>query len=517
MSLPESTPRVPDRLGWSLRTASTPITVAGFALASLGLIVVLYSGVPPFAYYGGRLALGAHSALPGLAVLAGGLVLGVGTCLADAERRSTTWLHRLDWFFVIIGLLVSWSLTAGFFETGRSAVGWHVICLTALAVTGSYAVATAVVRLRAGTLRETIFWPRVFAVLPLRQFSGIFILVVVVIATGVLLLGVLSSVDAALRSSAYNDLWLPAWLADWFTTVALPALTLAVVAVLCANILSITAARQAAIEAQLREERFRAELITNVTHDLRTPLTSIVNYVDLIDSLDLDDPTLAEYTDVLGRKAERLKVLIGDLLEASRASAGSLAVNLRPIDLTELLAQVAGDFDEALTARELTWIGPPPERVWVQADGDHLWRVLENLVGNVVKYAKPGSCVHADLVRSASTVALKLTNQTLEPLLVSGDELIAQFSRGDSSRHTEGSGLGLFIADRLARLMGASLGVTVDGTRFTASVQIPVAEPGSQVSTAGYSTDLGRPGREGDPGGHPVSEVEFFDDVVAAQ
>ncbi|MGC3952951.1 MAG: HAMP domain-containing sensor histidine kinase [Propionicimonas sp.] len=468
------------------RRVSSAVTAAGFVLASLGLIVVLYSSVQPFSYYGRRFPIALPGApVAGLIALVSGFVIATWSCLADAERRSRARLHRLDWFFVLIGLVAVWSLLAGFFEAGRGFLGWHLICLTILAVTGGYAWATTLVRLRAGTLRETVFWFRVFAVLPVRQFSGVFIMVVVVIASGVLLLGALTSFDSATRGSSYSDIVLSLWLADWLTTVALPGLTLAVVAVLCANILSITAARQAAVEAQLREERFRAELVTNVTHDIRTPLTSIINYVDLIDKLELDDPTLAEYTSVLGRKAERLRVLIGDLLEASRASAGTLVVRLQPIDLTELLAQVAGDLDEALAARQITWIGPPPGPVWVQADGEQLWRILENLVGNVTKYAKPGSCAHAELFRTPTTVVLRLANLTAEPLLVPGEELIAQFARGDASRHAEGSGLGLFIADRLAQLMGASLRVSVDGTHFAAVVELPAAVPAADGWSVG--------------------------------
>lgn len=462
----------------NLRMAGTPVTVAGFALANLGLAVALYGSVHPFAYYGRMFGWSLpQSAVPGLIAFLGGLAIATWSCLADAERRSTTRLHRLDWFFVLVGLMTGWSLVSGFFEVGRAAPGWHVVCLIALAVSGSYVWATAAVRLRAGKVRETIFWPRVFAVLPLNQFSGIFILAVVVIATGVLSLGAISSFQTAVRWSSYSGESFGSWLGDWFTMVALPGLTLAVVAVLCANILSITAARQAAVEAQLREERFRAELVTNVTHDIRTPLTSIVNYVDLIDKLALDDPTLAEYTAVLGRKAERLRVLIGDLLEASRASAGTLPVRLEAVDLTELLAQVAGDFDDALAARGLTWIGPSPAVVLALADGEHLWRILENLVGNVVKYAKPGTCVHAELAPTTTGVRLRLVNLTAEPLLLSGEELISQFTRGDAARHSEGSGLGLFIADRLAGLMGASLQVTSEGNQFAAVVELPAVHP----------------------------------------
>jgi signal transduction histidine kinase len=461
------------------RAVPTVLTVVSFTVAACALVTGLYARVQPFSYYRGvfdraPLPLGTHlsDGRVELAVfLAAGVVASMA-CLWDAGRRARGWLHRLDYFFVVLGIMVCGTLLAGVFVRGRHDAFWHVVCLTGLAVLASYGWCTTLVRLRAGTMRRTIFWPRVFETLPLRQFSGIFILAVVI--GGVLLF--VNGVHALLKGTmnAYPlDVSMPNWLWSWFSGVALPVLALAVVAVLCRDLIAITVAKERAVEARLREERFRAELITNVTHDIRTPLTSIVNYVDLIDKLDLDDPRLAEYTEVLGRKADRLKVLIGDLLEASRASAGNLPVRLEPIEVTEILGQIAGDFDDAFAARELVWVGPRAGHDVVEADGEHLWRILENLVGNVVKYAKPGTCVHADLLRTPGTVRLSISNRTAEPIFASADELLSQFVRGDAARHSEGSGLGLFIADRLARLMGASLTLAVDGDRFTASVDLP--------------------------------------------
>jgi signal transduction histidine kinase len=456
------------------------LTVGSFTVAALAFVAGLYARVPPFANYRGvfdrtPLPLGTHlsDGRLELAVFLTAAVVASLACFWDAGARARARLHRLDYFFVVLGIVVGGTLLAGLFVRGRYDSFWHVVCLTGLAVLASYGWCTTLVRLRAGTIRRTVFWPRVFETLPLRQFSGIFILAVVI--GGVLLLanGVRAVLSDAVNYAYALDTSLVSWLWAWFSGVALPVLALAVVAVLCRDLIAITVAKERAVEARLREERFRAELITNVTHDIRTPLTSIVNYVDLIDKLDLDDPRLAEYTEVLGRKADRLKVLIGDLLEASRASAGNLPVRLEPIEVTEILGQIAGDFDDAFAARGLTWVGPAAGHDMVEADGEHLWRILENLVGNVVKYAKPGSCVHADLHRLPGTVRLSISNRTAEPIFASADELLSQFVRGDAARHSEGSGLGLFIADRLARLMGASLTLGVDGDRFTASVDLP--------------------------------------------
>lgn len=456
---------------------SSWFAAVAFAVTSLGLIAMLYQRVEPFRYYGRR--FGVAPLLPDAGVttvlLLVAAALATLSCLLGARRMARQRIHRLDWFFVVIGEVAVWSLVAGFFEKGRGLWNWHVICLAVLAASGCYLWATILVRLRAGTLSSTIFWPKVFRTLPLNQFAGIFVLAVVAIATFVLLTGAQSAVQAAVRSDPYNDLSLVWWLiGEWGTKVGLAGLTLVAVAVLCRSILSITAAKEAAVEARLREERFRAELITNLTHDLRTPLTSIVSYVDLIAKLELPEPRLTEYTGVLTRKADRLKGLIGDLLDASRASAGNLPVRLQPIGISEIVSQVAGDFDDALNARRLTWVGPPPATDVVLADGEHLYRVLENLIGNAAKYAAPGSCVHADLDRAPHGLRLRISNRTSEPLSVRPAELTAQFVRGDTSRHGDGSGLGLFIADRLTALMAGRLTVTVDQDRFTAAVELPL-------------------------------------------
>jgi signal transduction histidine kinase len=455
--------------------ATRVFTVVAFAAASIGLIRVVYAVVPPFNTYDRWM----NAVIPldpawAAALAAGGLAAASASCLLDAQRRAQRLVHRWDWYFVLVYLVAAWVLVAGFFEKGRSEPSFHVACLAVLAVTGCYLWETTLVRLAAGTIGRTIFWPKVFRTLPLNQFSGVFILVVVILTSLLLTLGASSAFLAATSSTVYSELYLTGWLSgEWLLKVALPTVTLTVVAVLCRDILAVTAAKEAAVEARLAEERFRAELVTNVTHDLRTPLTSIINYADLIGKHPAADPTLAEYSAVLSRKSERLRSLIGDLLEASRASAGSLPVRLAPIELTEIIAQVAGDADEALAARGLTWVGPPPRHQLVLTDGEHLWRILENLVGNVVKYARSGTCVHAELVEGPGRLAVRLTNLTDEPLALSAEQLTAQFVRGDVARHTEGSGLGLFISDRLARLIGASLVLAVDGDRFVATVDLP--------------------------------------------
>lgn len=454
--------------------------LAGYLVAAWGMIVYLYGQVAPFANYGYLLGIEGRpgNAFAGLLSIPVGGALATTSALLDAERRAGWLAHRLDYFFALVGAALVSTQAAALLEWGRGATAAHVLSWSVLTALTGYCWETTLVRLRSRTLAETVCWRRVFGTLPVRQFSGAFILIVVVLASGVLLLGLWSALAAVAGRTAYNDLPLGVWLANyWLPVVLLPAVVLGIVAILGLNIVSVTADRQRAIEAQLREERFRAELITNVTHDLRTPLTSIINYADLIGRQPVTDPTVREYAAVLGRKADRLRVLVGDLLEASRVSAGAIGVRLEPIELTEILGQVAGDFDAAFAARELEWVSSPAAPCLVSADGAQLWRVLENLVGNVVKYARPGSVVHADVLVLPGAGAIRLRNRMDVPLAVAPEALTAQFVRGDAARHDEGSGLGLFIADRLARLMGASLRVDVDGADFVATVTLPLVQP----------------------------------------
>ena len=453
--------------------------LAGYLLAAGGLIVYLYGQVTPFASYGYLLGIEGTpgSAIGAVLMIPVGVGLATASALLDAERRATWRAHRPDYFFTLVGGALVSTLAAALLEWGRATAAAHVLAWCLLVALAGYCWETTLVRLRAHTLAETICWRRVFGTLPVRQVSGAFILIAVVLATGVLLLGLMSALGAATGRTDYNELPMSAWLSSsWIPLVLLPAAVLGVVATLGLNIVSVTADRQRAIEAQLREERFRAELITNVTHDLRTPLTSIINSADLIGRQPATDPAVAEYAAVLGRKAERLRVLIGDLLEASRASAGAVAVRLEPIELTEILGQVAGDFDAAFAARELEWVAPAVPPTLVLADGALLWRILENLVGNAVKYSRPGGVVRAEVLVLSGSAAIRLSNPMAAPLAVPPEALTAQFVRGDAARHGEGSGLGLFIADRLARLMGASLSLEADGHDFVATITLPLAQ-----------------------------------------
>ncbi len=230
---------------------------------------------------------------------------------------------------------------------------------------------------------------------------------------------------------------------------------------------SITDGMNRAVGERMKSERFRTELITNVSHDIKTPLTSIINYVDLLEKEQPENEKMREYLEVLDRQSAKLKKLIDDLLEASKASSGSLSVNLTECELGILLDQMAGEYSEKLSAAGLELILTKPEEpVKVMADGRHMWRIFDNLLNNICKYAQRGTRVYLDLTADALKATVTFRNISATRLNISGDELTERFVRGDSSRNTEGSGLGLSIAQSLAQLQKGTLDITVDGDLF---------------------------------------------------
>ena len=231
-----------------------------------------------------------------------------------------------------------------------------------------------------------------------------------------------------------------------------------------------------AVDEKMRSERFKAELITNVSHDLKTPLTSIINYVDLLKTTEQTDPKAAEYIQVLDRKSQRLKKLTEDLVEASKASTGTLAVHREKIGMGQLMDQALGEWTEKLEDRKLTVVANLPEgETWVYADGRHLWRVIDNLLSNCAKYAMEGTRVYLDLTRGKGQVTLSVKNVSRDPLNIPPERLMERFVRGEESRTTEGSGLGLSIARSLTELQGGEFHLSVDGDLFKATVILPQA------------------------------------------
>ena len=229
-----------------------------------------------------------------------------------------------------------------------------------------------------------------------------------------------------------------------------------------------------AVEERLKSERFKTELITNVSHDLKTPLTSIVNYVHLLSKLDLPADAM-EYVEVLQRQSARLKKLTEDLVEASKASTGSLSVDIQPVRLAELLGQVTAEYADRFEAAGLHGVVElPDETTTVLGDGRYLWRIMDNLLSNVCKYAMPSTRVYISALTEGNMAVVSVKNISKERLNISADALMERFVRGDASRNTEGSGLGLSIAESLCQLMGGELRLTVDGDLFKAEVVLPL-------------------------------------------
>ncbi len=231
-----------------------------------------------------------------------------------------------------------------------------------------------------------------------------------------------------------------------------------------------------AVQEQTKAERMKTELITNVSHDIKTPLTSIVNYVDLLQKVDVQPETAREYIAVLDRQSRRLKKLTEDLVEASKASSGALPVELQPTDVAVLFDQIVGEYQERLADCRLTLVARPPEKsVFVRADGKLLSRVMDNLVSNICKYALEDTRVYVVASSDAETVTISFKNVSRAELNISPDELMERFVRGDASRHTEGSGLGLSIAGSLVRLMNGTFALSIDGDLFRADITLPRA------------------------------------------
>ena len=237
------------------------------------------------------------------------------------------------------------------------------------------------------------------------------------------------------------------------------------------NLNAVSVGMSRAVNERMKSERFKTELITNVSHDLKTPLTSIVSYVDLLKKEPIESESAQEYIDVLDRQSQKLKKLTADLVDASKASSGALPVNLEKLDLGELLRQSAGEYTEKFAAAGIAPVLLVPEgETYVTADGRLLWRVLDNLLGNAVKYAQSGTRLYLELVQDETETVLTLKNISREPLNIPAEELMERFVRGDGSRHTDGSGLGLSIAKSLMELMGGKLALTLDGDLFKAAL-----------------------------------------------
>lgn len=238
------------------------------------------------------------------------------------------------------------------------------------------------------------------------------------------------------------------------------------------NINNIKQGMKKAVEESMKAERLKTDLITNVSHDLKTPLTSIINYTDLLKKEKIENENAKKYIDILEKKSKKLKILTEDLIEVSKISSGNETVALEKIDFKELVLQANGEFAEKFEEKNLEVISNlPKEAVIVDLDGKKMWRVLENLYQNVYKYSLENTRVYVDLIVN-DHIVFTIKNISKEELNISPDELMERFIRGDSSRHTGGNGLGLSIAKDLSKLNGGTLSIQIDGDLFVAKINL---------------------------------------------
>ena len=226
-----------------------------------------------------------------------------------------------------------------------------------------------------------------------------------------------------------------------------------------------------AIAQNMKSERLKTELITNVSHDIKTPLTSIINYVDLLKKEKMPNEKATEYLMILDNKSQRLKKLTEDLVEASKASSGNIKLNMEKLNVKELIKQVSGEFVDKFKERGLEEIiSFPEEDISIKADGRYMYRVLENIYSNVAKYALENTRVYLDVIKNQHTVVIQMKNISKQELNISADELMQRFVRGETSRNTEGSGLGLSIASSLTELQGGQFHIYLDGDLFKVTI-----------------------------------------------
>lgn len=241
------------------------------------------------------------------------------------------------------------------------------------------------------------------------------------------------------------------------------------------NIRSIQGGMKKAVAEAIKGERMKTDLIANVSHDLKTPLTSIINYVDLLKKEDLNNGEADKYVYILEEKSARLKQLIEDLIEASKASSGNVNVHAEKVDLHELVIQACGEYEERIKKAELDiHVNDDDKKTFVSADGKHMWRIVENLLSNVVKYSMPHSRVYINIGEGELYGLLTIKNISANPLDIPPEQLTERFVRGDASRTTEGSGLGLSIAQSLTNIQGGRFKIEIDGDLFKVMVEIPL-------------------------------------------
>ena len=380
-----------------------------------------------------------------ISLLAAMSILGFSTW--QTKPRGNSVLSRIDFSLI---LLVG---CAGFYIcylilTGQTITPWAIgllhVSITAYLLT-VFCFVEFIARIRDRNLLATLYWLSFFKMYHSQAISYV---------AAVLLVSQL-------------------FMIIYFRNLPIVLISVAVISLLtyfATFLMSLSKVYIIANEDKIRSERFKTELITNVSHDIKTPLTSIINYVDLLKTESLQGQA-AEYLQVLDRKTARLKTLIDDLMEASKAGTGNLRVDLQEVNLLEIVGQVAGEFEDKFSGNGLVIVlRQPEEQILCNTDNRHLYRVLENLFSNASKYALGGTRVFVEVTLHDSRPHIIMQNTSACPVDFSDGEATEQFIRGDKSRNTEGSGLGLYIAKSLIELMGGELSINVSGDLFRVDV-----------------------------------------------
>ena len=396
-------------------------------------------------------------------------ILIFGACLTlffisvwkSPKKSEIKDIRRIDWSLLAVLIFFLVYLCSAFLLDGRFFFITFQLLLTSIAVYLAVVLylGEIVARARDGHLIKTLYWVRFFKLYPVTRPPGF-------LMAAVLLWDILIILYVCLLH--FVNLWYA------LAPLSLAVFTLIVLSWFCSFLLSLSEEYNRANAEKLKAERFKAELITNVSHDIRTPLTAVINYTDLLKALPVDNPEFSEYVNVLDKKALRLKTLIDDLMEASKAGTGNLSLDISEIDLCEIAGQVAGEFDDQFEERGLALVFRQPEGpVQVLTDKRHLWRALENLFGNAAKYALEGTRVFVEISEKENGWSFSLKNISQSPIDMPPGSLTEQFIRGDLARQSEGNGLGLYIAKSLVEAMGGQFGISVSGDLFEVEIRLP--------------------------------------------
>jgi len=391
-------------------------------------------------------------------------ILFISVWKSRANEKPPIW-RKIDYSLLTVLIFCAVFLCVYCGWLSRHDALWLLLFSAAVYLTVMGFLAETAARIRDKQIVRSLYWLRFFKVYSLKRPIG---LLMALLTTGnlIFLIVIFLATPRGIISAWVN---IPLLLLSIFTLAALNYF--------CAFVLSLSSEYDKANADKIRAERFKVELITNVSHDIRTPLTSIINYVDLLKALPVEREDFTEYVAVLDKKSARLKTLISDLMEASKAATGNIAVNMEELDLAEIVGQIAGEFDDQFAERKLTFVfRQADEKISTHADSNHLWRVFENLFSNAAKYALPGTRVFAEISPRDGKAVMSLKNTSENPIDMASDSLTEQFIRGDRARQAEGNGLGLYIAKSLTEIMGGELTVKVSGDLFEAEVSLPLGE-----------------------------------------